>query len=190
MSKNFVKENFISYRNYLRSIFPRTLGYLINGELILKTSPKKIKNILYFLKYHTQCQYKILIDICGIDYPEKKKRFEIVYSLLSITYNHRLKVVTTVDEITPIDSVTSIFSSADWLEREAWDLFGIFFIGHTDLRRILTDYGFRGHPLRKDFPLTGYVEVRYDDIEKRVVTEKVSLAQDYRVFSFNSNWLS
>lgn len=181
---------FSNYRDYLRNLFPQTLGYLINGELVLKVSPKKVRNILIFLKKHTQCQYKILIDICGIDYPEKKKRFELVYSLLSIVYNHRIQVTTSTDEITPVDSVTDIFNSADWLEREAWDMFGIFFIGHNDLRRILTDYGFRGHPLRKDFPVTGFVEVRYDEIEKRVVTEKVSLAQDYRVFSFNSNWLS
>lgn len=181
---------FSNYRDYLRSLFPRTLGYLVNGELILKVSPRKVRKMLIFLKQHTQCQYKILIDICGIDYPEKKKRFELVYSLLSIVYNHRIQVTTTTDEITPVDSVTDIFNSADWLEREAWDMFGIFFIGHKDLRRILTDYGFRGHPLRKDFPVTGFVEVRYDEIEKRVVTEKVSLAQDYRVFSFNSNWLS
>ena len=121
---------------------------------------------------------------------KKKKRFEVSYHLLSILYNSRINVTTSVDEITPLDSVTSIFSSADWLEREVWDMFGIFFFNHNDLRRILTDYGFRGHPLRKDFPLTGYVEVRYDDIQKRVVTEKVSLSQDYRIFTFNSNWLS
>lgn len=190
MTSNQNLEVYFKYRDYLQTIFPKSLGYLINGELVLKISPKKIRNILFFLKNHTQCQYKILIDLCGIDYPEKKKRFEIVYSLLSIAYNHRLKVTTALDEITPIDSVADIFNSADWLEREAWDMFGIFFIGHKDLRRILTDYGFRGHPLRKDFPMTGYVEVRYDDVEKRVVTERVSLTQDYRVFSFNSNWLS
>jgi NADH-quinone oxidoreductase subunit C len=181
---------FKNYRDYLRSLFPKLFGYMVNGELVLKVSPKKLKNILIFLKNHTQCQYKVLVDICGIDYPEKKKRFEVVYNLLSLTHNSRITVTTSVDEITPLDSVTSVFSSADWLEREVWDMFGIFFINHNDLRRILTDYGFRGHPLRKDFPLTGYVEVRYDDTQKRVVTEKVSLAQDYRVFTFNSNWLS
>lgn len=185
-----ISKVFLNFRNYLRDLFPRSLIYLVNGELIIKVAPTKVKRILFFLQNHTQSQYKVLIDLCAIDYPEKKKRFEIVYNLLTITYNNRIKVTTSADEITPVDSVVDIFSSADWLEREAWDMFGIFFIGHKDLRRILTDYGFRGHPLRKDFPVTGYVEVRYDDVEKRVITEKVSLAQDYRVFSFNSNWLS
>ncbi len=179
-----------NYRNYLRDMFPQSLGFIINGEFILKVPPKKIKNFLYFLKNHSQCQYKLLVDCCGVDYPEKKKRFEVVYNLLSVAQNSRITVVTTIDEITPLDSVTSIFSNADWLEREIWDMFGVFFMNHHDLRRILTDYGFRGHPLRKDFPLTGYVEVRYDDSKKRIMTEKVSLAQDYRIFSFKSNWLN
>lgn len=179
-----------NYRDYLRDMFPQTLGYVINGEFVLKVPSKKINNILRFLKDHTQSQYKVLIDICGVDYPEKKKRFEIVYNLLSITYNTRITITTSIDELTPVDSATDIFNSADWLEREVWDMFGVFFFNHKDLRRILTDYGFRGHPLRKDFPMTGYVEVRYDESQKRVVTEKISLAQDYRVFLFNSNWLS
>jgi len=126
--------------------------------------------------------------MCGVDYPEKKNRFEVIYNLLSISYNSRITVSVSVDEKTPIDSVTPIFSGADWLEREVWDMFGIFFLGHKDLRRILTDYGFKGHPLRKDFPLTGYVEVRYSDSEKRVITEEVSLTQDYRTFIFDNNW--
>ena len=183
-------EVFTNFRYYLRDIFPQTLGYLTSGEFILKVPPQKIKKVLFFLRNHTQCQYKLLLDMCSIDYPEKKKRFEIVYNLLSITYNVRITVTTLVDEVTPIDSVTSIFSSADWMEREIWDMSGVFFMSHKDLRRILTDYGFRGHPLRKDFPQTGYVEVRYDESQKRVVTEKVSLAQDFRTFTFNSTWLS
>ena len=126
--------------------------------------------------------------MCGVDYPEKKNRSELIYNLLSISYNSRITVSVSVDEKTPIDSVTPIFSGADWLEREVWDMFGIFFLGHKDLRRILTDYGFKGHPLRKDFPLTGYVEVRYSDSEKRVITEEVSLTQDYRTFIFDNNW--
>jgi len=186
--KNSSKKLLLNYRDFLRNIFPQSIGYLVNNELIIKISPKKIKRVLIFLKNHTQCQFKVLVDMCGVDYPEKKNRFEVVYNLLSISYNSRITVSVAVDEKTPIDSVTSIFSGADWLEREVWDMFGIFFLGHKDLRRILTDYGFKGHPLRKDFPLTGYVEVRYSDSEKRVITEEVSLTQDYRTFIFDNNW--
>lgn len=186
--KNSSKKLLLNYRDFLRNIFPQSIGYLVNNELIIKISPKKIKRVLTFLKNHTQCQFKVLVDMCGVDYPEKKNRFEVVYNLLSISYNSRITVSVAVDEKTPIDSVTSIFSGADWLEREVWDMFGIFFLGHKDLRRILTDYGFKGHPLRKDFPLTGYVEVRYSDSEKRVITEEVSLTQDYRTFIFDNNW--
>ena len=180
---------FSNYRNYLQTIFPQILGCMINRELILIVPANKIKNFLIFLKNHTHGQYKILSDLTGADYPDKKNRFEVIYNLLSITYNTRLTVVIYVDEITSVDSITSVFKSANWFEREVWDMFGIFFFNNLDLRRILTDYGFKGHPLRKDFPLTGYIEVRYDDIQKKVITEKVSLAQDYREFSFTSNWL-
>lgn len=186
--KNSSQKLLLNYRDFLRNIFPQSIGYLVNNELIIKISPKKIKRVLTFLKNHTQCQFKILVDMCGVDYPEKKNRFEVIYNLLSISYNSRITVSVSVDEKTPIDSVTPIFSGADWLEREVWDMFGIFFLGHKDLRRILTDYGFKGHPLRKDFPLTGYVEVRYSDSEKRVITEEVSLTQDYRTFIFDNNW--
>jgi len=186
--KNSSKKLLLNYRDFLRNIFPQSIGYLVNNELIIKISPKKIKRVLTFLKNHTQCQFKVLVDMCGVDYPEKKNRFEVIYNLLSISYNSRITVSVSVDEKTPIDSVTPIFSGADWLEREVWDMFGIFFLGHKDLRRILTDYGFKGHPLRKDFPLTGYVEVRYSDSEKRVITEEVSLTQDYRTFIFDNNW--
>jgi len=130
----------------------------------------------------------MLIDICGVDYPEKEARFEVVYNLLSIKYNSRIRVKVVVDELTPIDSVTSIYNSAGWYEREVWDLYGVFFSNHPDLRRILTDYGFDGHPLRRDFPLTGHTEVRYDEAEKRIVTEPVELAQEFRVFDFASPW--
>lgn len=181
---------FINYNNYLQKIFPQVLGYTINGEFILIVPHNKIKRILKFLKNHTQSQFKILSDLTAADYPEKKNRFEIIYNLLSITYNTRITIITYIDEIISVDSITSIYKCANWFEREVWDMFGIFFLNNKDLRRILTDYGFKGHPLRKDFPLTGYIEVRYDYTEKRVITEKVSLAQDYRDFTFSSNWLT
>jgi NADH-quinone oxidoreductase subunit C len=128
------------------------------------------------------------MDVCGADYPTRDERFDVVYNLLSIRYNLRVRVKVTTDEDTAVPSVTSIFSAAGWFERETWDLFGIYFDGHPDLRRIMTDYGFEGHPLRKDFPLTGYVELRYDDEQKRVVYEPVKLTQDFRSFDFLSPW--
>ena len=128
------------------------------------------------------------MDVCGVDWPERERRFDVVYNLLSLKLNQRVRVKIQTDETTPVPSVTAIFPSAGWYEREAWDLFGIFFSDHPDLRRLLTDYGFEGHPLRKDFPLTGYVEVRYDDEQKRVVYEPVKLTQDFRSFDFLSPW--
>ena len=133
-------------------------------------------------------QYKVLMDVTAIDYPTRNLRFEVVYNLLSIEYNSRIRIKTCIDEITPVSSSTPLFSSAGWWEREVWDMFGIFFTGHPDLRRILTDYGFQGHPMRKDFPLTGYTEVRYDDSEKRVITESLELSQEFRYFDFSSPW--
>lgn len=178
----------ILYRDYLKKLFPQTTGYIINGELIIKVPQNKIKKILSFLKNHTQCQYKVLSDICALDYPWKKNRFEIVYNILSIAYNSRLTLNITVDEKTSVESITSVYSVAGWFEREIWDMFGVYFKGNSDLRRILTDYGFKGHPLRKDFPLTGFIEVRYINNEKRILAEEVSLAQDFRTFYFNNNW--
>ena len=159
-----------------------------NNELTLTVPASSIQEVLYFLRDHTSCQYKVLIDICGVDYPERNARFEVVYHLLSIKYNSRIRVKVAVDELTPVDSVTSIYNSAGWYEREIWDLYGVFFSNHPDLRRILTDYGFDGHPLRRDFPLTGHTEIRYDEAEKRIVTEPVELAQEFRVFDFASPW--
>ncbi|MBY0430201.1 MAG: NADH-quinone oxidoreductase subunit C, partial [Rhodospirillales bacterium] len=132
--------------------------------------------------------FKQLMDLCGIDYPQREQRFEVVYHLLSMKHNQRIRVKAPTDEDTPVPSVTGVFSAANWFEREAWDMYGIFFADHPDLRRLLTDYGFEGHPLRKDFPLTGYVEVRYDDEQKRVVYEPVKLTQDFRTFDFLSPW--
>jgi NADH-quinone oxidoreductase subunit C len=128
------------------------------------------------------------MDVCGVDYPDRDERFEVVYNLLSLKLNQRVRVKVTTDEDSPVPSVTGVFRSAGWYERETWDLYGIFFSDHPDLRRLLTDYGFEGHPLRKDFPLTGYVEVRYDDEQKRVVYEPVRLTQEFRTFDFLSPW--
>lgn len=158
------------------------------NETILYVYPDCIEQVLYFLKNHFHTQYKVVADITAVDYPTRHERFEVVYNLLSIEYNSRIRIKTCVDEITPLQSCTSLFSAAAWWEREIWDMFGIFFSGHPDLRRILTDYGFQGHPLRKDFPLSGYTEVRYDDSEKRVVTESLELSQEFRYFDFSSPW--
>ena len=140
-----------------------------NNEIEVFMLDKNLLKIVLFLKDNPTTNFDILIDICAVDYPERENRFEVVYNLLSNRYNTRLRVKTSVNEVTPVESITPIFKGANWFEREAWDLYGVYFTGHPDLRRILTDYGFEGHPLRKDFPLSGYVEVRYDEIQKRVV---------------------
>ena len=147
-----------------------------------------IVEVLTLLRDDPGCKFEVLIDICGVDYPERKERFDVVYHLLSPRLNQRVRVKITTDEATPVASVNDVFPAANWYEREAYDLYGIRFTGHPDLRRILTDYGFQGYPLRKDFPLTGYVEVRYDDEKKRVVYEPVKLTQEFREFDFESPW--
>ena len=158
------------------------------GELTVTVARDRIVPALTVLRDDPECQFQVLIDICGVDFPERPERFEVVYHLLSPRKNARLRVKVTTDEATPIPSAIDVFPAANWFEREAFDLYGILFSGHPDLRRILTDYGFRGHPLRKDFPLTGYVEVRYDDEQKRVVYEPVKLTQEFRRFDFESPW--
>jgi NADH-quinone oxidoreductase subunit C len=158
------------------------------GELVILVRRDAIVRVLKFLRDDVNCQFKQLMDLCGVDYPERENRFEIVYNLLSLVHNNRARVKVETDENTPVPSVTGVFPTANWFEREAWDLFGVYFSDHPDLRRILTDYGFEGHPLRKDFPLTGYVEVRYDDEQKRVVYEPVKLTQEFRSFDFMSPW--
>ena len=165
-----------------------TSSEVAGDELTVHANRNDIVRVLTFLRDDVLCQFKILLDVCGVDYPERNERFDVVYHLLSLTQNARIRVKVTTDEDTPVPSVTSVFNAANWWEREAWDLYGIFFAGHPDLRRILTDYGFEGHPLRKDFPLTGYVEVRYDDAQKRVVYEPVNLTQEFRNFDFLSPW--
>tara|TARA_Y100001934_G_C12374419_1_gene788355 strand:+ start:84 stop:692 length:609 start_codon:yes stop_codon:yes gene_type:complete len=161
---------------------------LINNDLTIYTSADNIEKLLKFLKDDTQCRFEILLDVCGVDYPEREFRFEVVYHLLSISNNQRVRVKVSIREGEYVPSIVWIFSSAGWFERETWDLFGIYFDGNQDLRRILTDYGFDGHPLRKDFPLTGFVELRYDDEQKRVVYEPVQLMQEFRRFDFMSPW--
>ena len=158
------------------------------GDLTLIVEPGDIVDVLTFLKDDVQCRFISFIDICGVDYPMREKRFEVVYHLMSPHQNQRIRVKLSTDEDTPVPSATSVFPGADWFEREAYDLYGILFTGHPELRRILTDYGFEGHPLRKDCPLTGFVEVRYDDELKRVVYEPVELKQEFRDFDFLSPW--
>jgi NADH-quinone oxidoreductase subunit C len=158
------------------------------GELTLHAEAADIIAVLAFLRDDPQCRFINFIDICGADYPAREKRFDVVYHLLSPRHNQRVRVKVQTDEMTPVPSVCSVFPAANWFEREAYDFYGILFTGHPDLRRILTDYGFEGHPFRKDFPLTGYAEVRYDDEQKRVVYEPVKLVQEFRNFDFLSPW--
>jgi NADH-quinone oxidoreductase subunit C len=158
------------------------------GELVIQVRREAVVQVLAFLRDDPECSFEMLVDLCGADYPERPERFDVVYNLLSLTKNRRVRVKVATDEDTPVPSVTSIYSVANWFERETWDLYGVFFADHPDLRRILTDYGFEGHPLRKDFPLTGYVEVRYDDEQKRVIYQPVKLVQEFRTFDFLSPW--
>jgi NADH-quinone oxidoreductase subunit C len=158
------------------------------GELTLTVEAGRIVDVLTFLRDDPACQFFCFTDLSGADYPEREKRFEIIYLLLSPTLNQRVRVTISTDETTPVPSTVSVFPAADWYEREVYDFFGVLFDGHPDLRRILTDYGFDGHPLRKDFPMTGFVEVRYDDEEKRVRYDPVRLTQEFRHFDFLSPW--
>lgn len=157
-------------------------------ELEIMISPEGIVPVLSFLKDHHLAQFESLVDIAGVDVPTREYRFEIIYNLLSLRYNARIRVKTYTDELTPLDSAYEVFKAADWYEREIWDMFGVYFNNHPDLRRILTDYGFEGHPFRKDFPLSGYVEVRYDDEVKRVVVEPLELTQEFRKFDLVGPW--
>jgi NADH-quinone oxidoreductase subunit C len=162
-----------------------TLAY---GELNVDADAAQIEAVMKFLRDDKKCQFINIIDVCGVDYPTRAKRFDVVYHLLSPKKNARVRVKVQTDEQTPVPSVTGIFPGANWFEREAYDMYGILFTGHPELRRLLTDYGFEGYPLRKDFPLTGFVEVRWDDEVKRVVYEPVRLAQEFRNFDFLSPW--
>jgi NADH-quinone oxidoreductase subunit C len=157
-------------------------------ELSCRIERETLPRVLEFLRDDAKCRFTVLCDICGVDYPERPQRFEVVYNLLSMSLNQRIRLKLETDEETPVASATGLFHAAGWWEREAWDMYGIFFSDHPDLRRILTDYGFDGYPLRKDFPLTGYVELKYDEDQKRVVYEPVALKQEFRSFDFISPW--
>ncbi len=167
----------------------QVLGHAIRyGELTVQVQPQAILDVVRFLRDDAQCRFVSIVDICGADYPERDQRFEVVYHFLSPYKNKRIRLKVATDDVTPVPSITSDFPGADWYEREAYDLYGILFTGHPDLRRLLTDYGFEGHPLRKDFPLSGFVQVRYDEERKRVVNEPVRLAQEFRSFDYLSPW--
>ena len=170
------------------------LGEAINGasiendELNIEARRAEVMKVISFLRDDPICKFSSLIDICGVDYPRRERRFDVVYHMLSMAHNTRIRIKVTTDETVPVHSITSLFPNADWYEREAFDMYGILFDEHPDLRRILTDYGFEGYLLRKDFPLSGFVEVRYDEERKSVVYEPVNLPQEYRSFDFMSPW--
>jgi len=185
--KWFLKKYILFLRTVLRNLIKEIR--FVNNDIEIKTTPNNLRSVLYFLKNHTLCKYKQLSEITCSDHPGKKRRFAVAYVLCSLHYNTYITVVVQTNEVLPIPSVTPNFLGAGWLEREIWDLFGIFFEDHPDLRRILTDYGFSGHPLRKDFPLTGFLEVYYNDSTKRMNYEPVELSQEYRSFVLQSPWI-
>jgi NADH/F420H2 dehydrogenase subunit C len=176
-----------SVKNLIKTL-PLYKIQFFSDEIVIFIESKNLINLVLYTKYHSFCQYKILTSIAGVDYPNKKLRFETSYELLSLIFNSRLRIKVVHDELESIDSCVYLFSTAGWHECEVWDMFGIFYKNHTNLRRILTDYGFEGHPLRKDFPLSGYLEVRYSDNHKRVVNEAIELLQEYRTFNFYGPW--
>lgn len=177
----------------IRSMIPRlvTSGVVVQNEPVLYVEPDNVPEVMQFLRDHSRTRCKALVDVTAVDVPSREKRFEVAYQLLSVETNSRMRVKTLIgghEGNDGVPSVTPLFSSANWYEREVWDMYGIYFEGHPDLRRILTDYGFQGHPLRKDFPLSGFVECRYDPSKKRVVTEPVELTQEFRQFDALSPW--
>lgn len=180
-----------AFGEYVAEILPKYVQQVqvsCFNELEICIHPDGVIPVLTFLRDHSNAQFKSLADLTAVDIPTRQNRFEIVYNLLSLRFNSRIRVKTYTDELTPVESSVSVYKAANWYEREIWDMFGVFFANHPDLRRILTDYGFEGHPFRKDFPLSGYVELRYDDEVKRVVAEPVELAQEFRKFDLNSPW--
>ncbi|XP_050419880.1 NADH dehydrogenase [ubiquinone] iron-sulfur protein 3, mitochondrial [Adelges cooleyi] len=186
-----VKQNLAEFGKYVAECLPKYVQKIqiaTGDELEVLIAPEGVLPVLQFLKDHHNCQFANLTDICAVDIPSRTNRFEIVYNLLSVRFNARIRVKTYTDELTPVDSITAIYEGANWYEREIWDMYGVFFSNHPDLRRILTDYGFEGHPFRKDFPLSGYVEVRYDDDKKRVVVEPLEMTQEFRRFELSTPW--
>jgi len=185
------RERLSDFGKYVAECLPKYIQKVqiaAGDELELLIAPEGIVPVLQFLKDHHNCQFTNLADIAGMDVPNRTYRFEIIYNLLSLRFNSRIRVKTYTDELTPIDTANDVHKAANWYEREIWDMYGVFFSNHPDLRRILTDYGFEGHPFRKDFPLSGYVEVRYDDERKRVVVEPLELAQEFRKFELSAPW--
>ncbi|KAI1285250.1 NADH dehydrogenase [ubiquinone] iron-sulfur protein 3, mitochondrial [Halotydeus destructor] len=185
------RENLAKFGEYVGECLPKWVQKIQlthTDELEICIHPEGVLPVVTFLKSHHNAMFTNIIDLCGMDVPSRTNRFEVVYHFLSIPFNSRVRVKTYTDELTPIESVTEVFKGANWYEREAWDMYGIFFANHPDLRRILTDYGFEGHPFRRDFPLTGYTEVRYDDEVGRVVSEPLELAQEFRKFELESPW--
>ena len=181
----------IIFSKYLLDIIPGYINYIKidKDEISISTSVENVEKLIIFLLKHNNCKFKQMVDICGVDYPNREKRFEVIYNLLSLSYNFRVRVKIEVKDNVSIPSISNIYKSGLWLEREVWDMYGIFFSNHDDLRRILTDYGFDGYPFRKDFPQIGFIEVRYDDKKKHVLYEPVELAQEYRKFNFLSPWI-
>tara|TARA_Y100000746_G_C15276649_1_gene355850 strand:- start:84 stop:698 length:615 start_codon:yes stop_codon:yes gene_type:complete len=176
--------------SYLQTKLPDAVvsSKLDNEELTISIAPSSLVNFMEFIKTDQHCSFSTLIDITAVDFPNRENRFELIYHYLSMYQNHRIRVKMEVNENDIVPSIVDVFPASNWFEREIFDMFGILFSGHPDLRRILTDYGFKGHPLRKDFPTTGYVELRYDEEKKRVVYEPVDLVQEYRQFDFMSPW--
>jgi len=179
---------FKSFSKYIKKVRPSVLCNLTQNEITFYVNSKDLVKFITFLKLHTTIKVEQLIDITAVDFPQRKQRFEVLYQLLSVTYNQRITVSISVNESNILDSVVKLFSSAGWYERETWDMFGIFFRNHPDLRRMLTDYGFKGHPLRKDFPVTGYLETFYNDFNKRIMLEKATFAQEYRIYTLSNNY--
>ncbi|WP_409433642.1 NADH-quinone oxidoreductase subunit C [Litorimonas sp. RW-G-Af-16] len=190
MANDYVEEDYRDLKDHIEAQLGDAVNDIVlaNGEITVLARRAEIVTVIAFLRDDPICKFATLLDICGVDYPARERRFDIVYHMLSMAHNTRIRIKATTDEETPIMSITSLFPNADWYEREAFDMYGILFDQHPDLRRILTDYGFEGFPLRKDFPLSGFVEVRYDESRKAVIYEPVNLPQEYRSFDFMSPW--
>ncbi|KAH6563928.1 hypothetical protein BASA50_009440 [Batrachochytrium salamandrivorans] len=178
------------FGKYIASCMPKYIQQIsvYKDELTVFVPPSGLIPVATFLRDHQATQFQQVQDITAVDYPSRENRFELVYNLMSVRFNTRIRIKTYTNEVDPVPSLVPVYTGANWFEREVWDMYGVFFTGHPDLRRILTDYGFEGHPLRKDFPLTGYVEVRYDEEKKRVIAEPLELAQSFRMFEYQSPW--